>query len=357
MTDQTEPVPEWIRHVTAEQLDDFIDWLDSTGGLEQPGFDAIQRAFVYVPDTQVDQSLDPYSDAYFDQMIALYEEVARRGLDQETGEMTAFDLPHHVQHPNPYASPAVDMMSGHVNAITAAIMRAALPPGAKVADLGCGWGMTSEILSFCGSTVTAVDINPDFVSLVQQRAARLGNGITAQQSNFDDLNLPAEYDGAFFYECLHHAVKPWETLEKVAGFLKPDGKIFFAGEPINDLFWTHWGLRLDASAIYCIRKHGWFESGWSASFLSDMFHRMGWTLTLHPEVGLRGGDVGVAERGISQAPPPPPPVTEDLPQALVDLAEIDRLRAALAQTEQERDHARRYPWKYLGAAWQERRDK
>ena len=262
--------------------------------------------------------------------------------------MTRFDVSGHVSHANPYASDNVAMMGGHVNAITAAIQRAELPPGARVADLGCGWGMTSEILSFCGARVTAVDINPDFVTLVRRRAARLGNGIETLQSNFDDLSLPRDYDAVFFYECLHHAVKPWETLAQVAGFLKPGGTIFFAGEPINRLWWQHWGLRLDASAVYCIRKHGWFESGWSDSFLKMMFRRMGWTLTLYPGVGLNGGDVGVAREGLWEDDMVTPPVLDQV-------AEADTLRAALSEVEQQRDHARRYPWKYLRAAWEARR--
>ncbi|MFK7836439.1 MAG: class I SAM-dependent methyltransferase [Sulfitobacter sp.] len=352
MPDAAPDIPAWIRKVGPDQLDDFIDWVDSTGGIEQPGFDDIQRAFVYVPGTQVDQTIDPFGATYFEQMIALYHELSGRTLDQEESEMTAFDLPNHVDHANPYASPAVDMMSGHVNAITAAIMCAELPAGARIADLGCGWGMTSEILAFCGSSVTAVDINPDFVKLVQTRADRLGNGIEARQSNFDDLVLPPEYDGVFFYECLHHAVKPWETLAQVAEFIKPDGKVFFAGEPINDLFWKSWGLRLDASAVYCIRKHGWFESGWSASFLHEMFRHIGWTLTLYPGIGLRGGDVGVARRGVTQTPQAVQ--VEDAP-APSEQGEAMQLRAALAAAKRERDHARRYPWKYIGNAWRQRR--
>ncbi|KIN62061.1 Methyltransferase type 12 [Sulfitobacter noctilucicola] len=346
--DTTDGTPAWIKAVSADQLDAFVDWVDQTGGLEQPGFDAIQQTFVYQPATQVDQDLDPFSDAYFDQMLSLYAELSGRILNQETGELTRFDMADHVPHTNPYASDNVSMMARHVNAITAAICRADLPAGARVADLGCGWGMTSEILSFCGSDVTAVDINADFVALVRARAARLSNGIDVVQSNFDELSLPQNYDAVFFYECMHHAVKPWETLEQVAGFLKPDGKVFFAGEPINTLWWRNWGLRLDASAVYCIRKHGWFESGWSPEFLHQMFERMGWSLTLHPHVGLNGGDIGVARRGVVKRVPQEPPVVEQ------DSSEADHLRAALAQAEQQRDHARRYPWKYLRGAWEQR---
>lgn len=349
LTASTAALPEWISEVHADQLDAFVDWVNQTGGLEQPGFDAIQRSFVYVPDTQVDQDLDPFSDAYFEQMVALYQELSGRVLDQESGELTRFDMAAHVRHANPYASANVTMMAGHVNAITAAIRLADLPPGARVADLGCGWGMTSEILSFCGCDVMAVDISPDFVALVRARVARLANGIDVMQSNFDDLVLPQDYDAVFFYECLHHAVKPWETLEQVTEFLKPGGKVIFAGEPINKLYWRNWGLRLDAAAIYAIRTQGWFESGWSAEFLHQMFARMGWSLTLYPHVGLNGSEVGVAQKGVRAATLPEPPPEPKPPSEAV------HLRAALSEAERQRDHARRYPWKYLRTAWQQRR--
>ncbi|MBU6296156.1 MAG: methyltransferase domain-containing protein, partial [Planctomycetes bacterium] len=49
-------------------------------------------------------------------------------------------------------------------------MAANLPPGASILDMGCGWGLSSEAMAFSGASVTAVDINPQFVELIEKRA-------------------------------------------------------------------------------------------------------------------------------------------------------------------------------------------
>jgi hypothetical protein len=95
---------------------------------------------------------------------------------------------------------------------------------------------------------------------------------------------------------LHHAVKPWETLASLDKSLKRGGKIAFAGEPINEHWWKHWGLRLDIASVYCIRKFGWFESGWTLDFLGACFSRNGWQLNFYPHLGLDGSGVGIAHR-------------------------------------------------------------
>jgi hypothetical protein len=139
-------------------------------------------------------------------------------------------------------------------------------------------------------------------------------------------------------------------------FLKPDGKVFFAGEPINELWWKNWGLRLDACSIYCIRKHGWFESGWSEPFLHHMFDRLGWHLTLHKGVGLDGGAVGVAHRKLRQ-PDTGPHEVAGLEDSTIEAAQSDALTSYspnIGDVIRERDHARRYPWKYMRAALMER---
>jgi hypothetical protein len=79
--------------------------------------------------------------------------------------------------------------------------------------------------------------------------------------------------------------------------LKPGGKLLLAGEPINDI-WKHWGLRTDPLSVYCIRKFGWFESGWSARFLTACVERCGFKVT---HFGAEAGSIGwimVAEKTI-----------------------------------------------------------
>ncbi len=280
----------------SRELDRFVAECDRLGGLGAPQAQSFLADFRVHFDTEVDRTLDPFSDGYFEQQVALYREIAGRDLDQDSGEMMPVDVDGHVAAINPYNSRDTRFLAKHNRAILTCLMLADLPPGADVLDAGSGWGLSSEAIARCGASVTAVDINPLFVELVRRRAERLGLPIEAVRSGFDTFDSERCFDLLMFYECLHHSVKPWETLAHLGRFLKPDGKIIFAGEPVNENWWKHWGLRLDAASVYCLRKFGWWESGWSAEFIARCFDRAGFALTIHRDIGLDNGMIGTAVR-------------------------------------------------------------
>ncbi|CAN7481409.1 methyltransferase domain-containing protein [Rhizobium rhizogenes] len=281
---------EW--HVS--DLDRFVAECDRLGGPEHPDTIRAMANFSLTFDTQVDKSLDPFSDEYFAQQMALYIEIASRSFEPTTGELTRIDPIKHSQGANPYLSNNTTVISSHVRTISTVMTVANLPPAARVLDLGCGWGLSSEIMAFCGATIDAVDINPPFVELVNLRAAPRNYDIRARHGEFDSLEADGFYDLILFYECLHHASKPWELIERVKSFLSPTGKIAFAGEPVNEIWWPNWGMRLDYLSVYCIRKFGWFESGWSEAFIQACFRRAGLDVVVYPQIGLRNGSIGYA---------------------------------------------------------------
>jgi SAM-dependent methyltransferase len=155
--------------------------------------------------------------------------------------------------------------------------------------MGCGWGLSSEVAAYLGLQVSAVDINPFFVDLVNKRAERLGYNIVASVSPFHEYFANNAYDAILFYESLHHALLPWAVIRNLTRYLKPGGSVALAGEPINDYWWKYWGIRLDALSIYCIRKFGWFESGWSLPFITNALNRAGLRTKIYcdpdPEIG------------------------------------------------------------------------
>lgn len=280
----------------ARDLAQFVAECDKTGGVGNPETQKFLADFELRYDTQVDQSLDPFSDEYFRAQVALYTEISGRDLDQETGELAPLDVDQHVAAINPYNSRDIKFLSKHTRAVLTCLMLADLPHGASILDAGCGWGLSTEAMAACGASVTGIDINPHFAELVQRRASRLGFPIEVVRSAFDKFETNRQFDLLFFYECLHHSLKPWETLSRLGRFVKPNGKILFAGEPINGNWWKHWGIRLDPASIYCIRKFGWWESGWSGDFIIGCFARAGFALTVYPHIGLDNGFIGAALR-------------------------------------------------------------
>lgn len=267
-------------------LDEFVRESDRRGGPYAPDCTAYWMRWAYKPKVRIDQGLDPRSDAYCRQQLALYEEMSGRRFDQYANELTEFDLERHVAAPNGYDHPDPRILAHQMAQLGHVFRRVRMLRGQHLLDMGCGWGLSSEFAATVGLTVTAVDINPKFVELVRRRAERLGLPIQAVMGSFDDVALPASYDHVLFYECLHHAYKPWELIKKLADRLTPNGRFLVAGEPlIGD--WKHWGMRLDPLSAYCIRKFGWYETGWSLEFLCSLFEQLGMGVEVD-----RGGDVG-----------------------------------------------------------------
>ena len=286
-TGSSQPSPNATK-TTADQLDEFVSTSDAMGG---PGAKACQEywaTFQYQPTARVDQSLDPYGTLYFSQQLALYEEISGRTLNQTLNEHSEFNVDLHVAAANPYNHPDPATLAGQLVTLATVCHIAGAPRGSKVLDMGCGWGLSTETLAYCGFEVDAVDINQKFVDLVNRRAHRLGLPIRAVRSSFDDYAPPIniKYSFALFYECLHHAVKPWETIASIVAMLAPDGKLILASEPVQSLWWKSWGIRLDPVSVYCIRKHGWFESGWSTEFLKDMLARNGFSMSIVAANGI-----------------------------------------------------------------------
>lgn len=291
---------ETIGTITSAQIDDYVAECDSRfGGIQNEAWLHYVSDFELIYDTEVDLTADPFSDIYFRQQLALHRELSGRDINQAETELAPIDIGVNASGPNPYSSNDIQAMSRHAGTIAIAMCLAAPPPGAAILDLGVGTGMSSEQLAYFGGRVTAVDINPSFVNLVGQRAARFGYPIEPLISNFDDVSkIAGSFDMAFFFASLHHGTRTWDILEDVANLLKPGGKIVLAGEPIQTLWWPYWGLRLDPESVYVTRKYGWFESGWSEIFLRKMFERIGFRaeVTYVDQRFIEGQAIAVAER-------------------------------------------------------------
>jgi 2-polyprenyl-3-methyl-5-hydroxy-6-metoxy-1,4-benzoquinol methylase len=276
---------------TAE-LDEWVKQCDELGGIQHPNCSSFISHFRLKFDTRVSDDIDPTSRAYVSQQIQLYEEIANRKLDQEHNEHAA--VPDTSSSWNPYGSGDIRFIAKHTRTVLNAVMLADLDPEAWVLDMGCGWGLSTETIGFTGANVHAVDINHDFVQLVGRRSSARNLRVKTELATFDSFDSSHSYDLIFFYECLHHSVSVIDTLRHLSKFSKPNGTIIFAGEPVTRADWKHWGMRLDPMSVYCIRKFGWFETGWSEDYIRLAFDRIGWKLWLIAGIGLDHGYIGLA---------------------------------------------------------------
>ena len=106
----------------------------------------------------------------------------------------------------------------------------ALPPKARVLDLGCGPGMAAAALLAAGHDVDAWDASPEMADL-----GRKLYGLDIRLAPFDALAAKAEYDAIYANFSLLHAPKSEmpDHLSRIAKALKPGG-LFHIGLKTGD---------------------------------------------------------------------------------------------------------------------------
>src|SRR3982074_2457550 len=106
---------------TASTLEQFVATSDSFGGPGSPACEKFWAAFSYSATHQVNQKLDPFSEAYVAEQIKLHEEISGRTYDVHKREETAFDVERHIAATNPYDHPDPKALAIHVQRLSRAL--------------------------------------------------------------------------------------------------------------------------------------------------------------------------------------------------------------------------------------------
>jgi len=111
-------------------------------------------------------------------------------------------------------------------------IRARLPAGARVLDLGCGPGWVSHNL-IGDYRVVGVDVEADAVQLCRLRY----DADYLVGSAFSLPTAAGQFDAVIFTEAIEHFAQPAPALAEIARVLKPGGLALITTPNCGSLFW------------------------------------------------------------------------------------------------------------------------
>jgi len=117
-------------------------------------------------------------------------------------------------------------------------------PGARVVDVGCGFGWSTLALAraYPGAVVHGVDVDRPSVAAARAAAeeAGLADRVTFHLADAAELGLvePAgrPFDAAFAFECVHDMPRPVAVLDAVRRAVRPDGVVVVMDEAVGEEF-------------------------------------------------------------------------------------------------------------------------
>lgn len=139
-------------------------------------------------------------------------------------------LGHRLKYSSCYWPPDVrDLDSSELAMLDLTTMRAGIENGMDILELGCGWGSLSLYLAarFPGCRITAVSNSATQKKYIDDQAVKhqLPN-ITVVTADMNHFNPSDTYDRVVSVEMFEHMRNYEMLLQRISGWLKPDGKLF-----------------------------------------------------------------------------------------------------------------------------------
>lgn len=141
-----------------------------------------------------------------------------------------------------------------------------LTPRIKIADLGAGEGLISQLLAQRAESVVCVDNSPKMVEFGRELAERndLSN-LVYKLGDIEDVPLDNQaFDLALLSQALHHAQHPQKAVEEAFRILKPGGQLVLIDllehdfEKARELYADVW-LGFSENTLYQYLKNAGFR--------------------------------------------------------------------------------------------------
>lgn len=148
-----------------------------------------------------------------------------------------------------------DLAAAEEAMLAETVKRAELADGMDILELGCGWGSLSLYMAehFPKARIWAVSNSSSQRWSIEARAKERGlDNLTVITANVAEMSLDRQFDRVVSVEMFEHMRNYRALLEKVAGWLRDEGKLF-----------VH---------IFCHRAHGYtFEVGEGTDWMAENF--------------------------------------------------------------------------------------
>ena len=234
--------------------------------------------------------LDPFSDEYRDLVLQIYYDL--RGSEQQyvpdRDEQSGIVMPDNLSTGvSPWNFRHASFVAEFLLSWGHIMQGLDLPANseAKILEYGTGSGQLLLFLARLGLQVSAVDIDAASLQLVRAQADAARLTVRTEQAAFGEGFVGERFDRFIFFEAFHHALDFLPLLISLRRRLNPGGKLILCGEPVVGepvpAVPYPWGPRLDGLSVFCIRRYGWMELGFTAAFLTEAFMRTGWLVTVN----------------------------------------------------------------------------
>jgi len=136
----------------------------------------------------------------------------------------------HLKYSSGYWPPGVATIGAAEDAMLALTCeRAALANGQRILELGCGWGSLSLYMAarYPQAHIIAVSNSRTQKAFIDARSAERGLGnLEILTADMNDFVSPHRVDRVVSVEMFEHMRNYARLLERVAGWLRPDGQLF-----------------------------------------------------------------------------------------------------------------------------------
>ncbi|HXP08985.1 MAG TPA: class I SAM-dependent methyltransferase [Acidobacteriaceae bacterium] len=242
------------------------------------------------PEARTLAGMDPFQPSYKAAAMTLYLSLrgrAEQGYDARRDEASAGSLPQNLWTGLvPWSFQDAGMVSEHLLAWGHILAHLNLPPGGSLLEYGPGSGQLLLIVARTGYRACGVDIDEVALDGIRAQATHLGLPVETQRAEFGQGFEGEAFDTILFYEAFHHAFEFEQLLRTLHHRVKPAGRIVLCGEPVvskqTEGIPYPWGPRLDGLSVFCMRRFGWMELGFTHDFLMEITRRTGWTTSFHP---------------------------------------------------------------------------